>query len=569
MRYLKLVEVYEDLSKTTKKLEKVEILAAFLRDLEKEGKSEWIYLLQGRVVPEYDVREFGISGQLVIKALVKAYGVQNDEVVRKVREVGDLGEIASYFGEKKKQRALFSKKLDVDHVFSSLKKLFDMEGKGSVDQKMSLISELLLSAEPREAKYIVRTLLGDLRVGVADASIRDSIRRVFFSEVPEEKNKEIKSRIEMVYDLINDSVAIFAAASKGEKALGKLKIVPGRSLKVMLPVKVATIEEAFEVCGKPAAFEHKYDGFRVLIHKDLKGKISLFTRKLENVTLQFPDVVKSVSEGVKGKSFILDSEVVGFDSKLRKYMPFEAISQRIRRKYDIEKLTKELPVEVNVFDVLYLDGESVLDEGFNERRKIVEKIIKTKEWVIRPSVQFVTSDVDKAQKFYDEALEIGEEGVMIKRIDAPYKSGRYVGHIAKLKPVAADLDLVIVGAEYGTGKRGGWLTSYIVACLDKVKKVYVEVGKVSSGLKEKEEEGMTYDEMTKLLKPLIKNSEGNYVSLTPKVVIAVTYQNIQESPSYSSGYALRFPRITAYRPDKPVSEISTLKNIEREIGKQR
>jgi DNA ligase-1 len=342
-------------------------------------------------------------------------------------------------------------------------------------------------------------------------------------------------------------------------------VEPGKPLNVMLAVKATSIEEAFEICGKPAAIEQKYDGFRMLLNKKKNGEVSLFTRRLENVTLQFPDVVEAVKKGVKGESFILDSEVVGYDEKTGKYKPFEAISQRIRRKYEIEKLVRELPVEINVFDVLYYEGKSYLESPFSERRKLVEKIVHEKERVIRPAIQIITSSEEEAMKFYKNALKVGEEGIMIKTLDAPYKQGRRVGYLVKLKPVLNDFDLVIVGAEHGTGKRGGWLTSYIVACSDDGN--LVEVGKVSSGLKEKESEGTTYDEMTRLLKPLITGEEGGRVNVKPKIVVSVNYQNIQESPSYSSGYAMRFPRITAYRPDRGTVDIATLADIKRAAKK--
>jgi len=179
-------------------------------------------------------------------------------------------------------------------------------------------------------------------------------------------------------------------------------------------------------------------------------------------------------------------------------------------------------------------------------------------------MQIVTGDKDVALKFYKEALNAGEEGIMVKNLDASYQQGRRVGYMVKLKPAANDLDLVIVGAEYGSGKRAGWLTSYIVACQAGGK--FLEVGKVSSGLKELEQEGgTTYDEMTKLLKPLIISEKGKVAKVKPKIIVSVTYQNIQGSPSYDSGYAMRFPRITSYRPDKPLREIATLDDIKVEV----
>src|SRR3989338_6051491 len=559
MEYMRFVNAYEELSSNAKRLDKTAILASFLKDLDKKGKSEWIYLIRGRVLPEYDPGEFGISTQFVLKAIGSSFGISNLEVTEKFKEIGDLGKVAENFALKKRQSVLFSSRLDVGKVFDNLKKIIYIEGTGAVEKKIGLLAELLNSASPLEVKYLIRTVLSDLRVGVADALLIDAIALAFFPE-----QSEMRLKVEEAYDLANDFARVFDAARKGVKELGEIVIVPGRPVKAMLAVKTESIEEAFQVCGRPAALEHKYDGFRMMIHR--KGKeIFLFTRKLENVTRQFPDVVEAVKSHVKGDEFILDAEVVGYDRKTEKYRPFESISQRIKRKYDIDKLVKQLPVEINVFDILYYNGQSWFNKNFIERRRLIEKIIKPEKWKIRPSIQIIADDDKEAERFYEKAIEMGEEGIMVKKIDSPYKQGRRVGYMVKLKHVVNDLDLVIVGAEYGTGKRGGWLTSYIVACRDE--KGFLEVGRVSSGLKEKEEEGTTYDEMTKLLKPLIIEEKGNEVKVEPKIVVAVTYQNIQKSPAYSSGYALRFPRITAYRPDRDVGEITALDDIESEAGK--
>jgi DNA ligase 1 len=562
MKYSEFVDVYESLGKTTKRLEKTEILAKFYRKFAKgKGDDEWVYLLHGRVLPDWDSKEFGISGQLVIKAISKSFGISTDKIVEKFRKVGDLGNVAEEFSEKKKQGTLFGSKLSVKKVFDNLKKLTEIEGRGSVDRKMGLISELLGNAEGKEAKYIVRTLLNDLRIGVAEGVLRDGLAEAFFKG-----DGEMKEKVGGAYDLANDYAEVFREARKGKKALEKIGIVPGKPLKVMLPVKVTELKEAFRICagedGK-VAVEHKYDGFRMLVHKDEK-KVWLFTRKLENVTKQFPDVVEIVKRRVKGKNFILDSEAVGFDFKTGRPRPFEAISQRIRRKYHIDKLIKELPVELTVFDILYLNGKEIIKDKFVKRRELLEKIVDVKKKEIRLSEQIITSKVKEVEEFYRGALKAGEEGIMIKSLDSPYKPGRLVGHIVKMKPEVKDLDLVVVGAEYGTGKRAGGLTSYIVACLDGESGKYLEVGRVASGLKEKKEEGFSYGEMDKLLQPLIISSDGRMVKVKPKIVVSITYQNIQKSPNYDSGWAMRFPRITNYRPDKPLKEITTLKEIKKD-----
>jgi DNA ligase 1 len=559
MNYLKLCELYEKISSTSKRLEKVEIISKFLSGL-KEENSRFIYLLMGKVFADYEQKNFGISGQILLKTISVSFGITLDEAIKKFKELGDLGDVAEFFVKKKRQSFLFQKDLTTEKVFENLEKLSSMEGKGVIDKKIALLSELFSIAKPIEAKYLSRAILENLRIGISSPTIVDALSKTFFDG----ENKEI---IQEKYDLTNDFVEIFQACKKGEESLREISIVPGKPLNVMLAVKVNDIAEAFEVCGKPAAIEQKYDGFRMLINKDKEGKIRLFTRKLEDVTLQFPDVVERVENNVKGKSFILDSEITGFDKKTKKYLPFESISQRIRRKYEIERLIEELPVEINVFDCLSLNGKDLTKISFMERRKIVEKIVKKETLKIRPAVQIITDKEEEANKFFEEALKLGEEGIMIKSLDSPYKQGRRVGYMCKLKPEANDLDLVITGAEYGTGKRSGALTSFFVACRDG--EDLLEIGRVSSGLKEKEEEGLTYEQITKLLEPLIESEKDNIVRLTPKVVIMVTYQNIQPSTAYSSGFALRFPRIVRYRPDKSWKDISSIDEIRKEVLKSR
>lgn len=556
MLYSEFTQLYEKLASTTKKLDKIDILADFLPRL--KGNESLVYLLRGKVFPDYDLRELGISTQLIIKSLSVASGYSVSEVNSKFKEIGDLGDVAVELLKRKKQNSLFSKKLTAEHLIDSLKKISEISGDGAVDKKIIIVSELLIESNSREACYVVRTLLGDLRIGVADAVLLSSINKAFFNK------PEMLEKIEKAYDLLNDFAQILRLSSTGSEAFEHVSLIPGRPLNVMLATKVSSIKEAFKVCGKPCAFEHKYDGFRIIISSDGK-KVKLFTRRLEDVTNQFPDVVDTVSKHINAKSFILDAEAVGFDSKNNKYLPFEAISQRIKRKYGISELAAKMPVEVKVFDLLYLNGENKLETSFLDRRKIIEKIVGSIPWKISTSTQIITDSESVVEQFYKDALKIGEEGIMIKNLNSSYISGRYVGNMAKLKPDNADLDLVIVGGEYGTGKRAGGLTSFIVAC--KKEDNFLEIGKVSSGLKEKSSEGTTYSEMDSLLRPLILSEDDSGVKIKPKIVVSVTYQNIQPSPTYSSGYALRFPRITHYRPERGIHDIATLEDIKKEVAK--
>ncbi len=561
MKYLKLAELYDELGGTTKRLKKISLLAEFLKKLSPEDK-DVLYLLLGRIYPEYDKREIGISNQLTIKAIAKATGESSAEIVKKWKSLGDLGKVAEELAKHKKQSTLHSREIDTKHVIVNLRKLPGLEGKGTVDKKISLITELLISATPLEALYLARTIIGDLRIGIKESTIRDAMAEAFFHE----EKKEAAAKIASALETTNDIGEVFESAKKGIKELESSKISVGKPLKVMLAQKEKTIADGFKTVGKPAAVEYKYDGFRMLINKDEKGKISIFTRRLENVTKQFPEVEKYVEKNIHAKTFIIDAEAVGYDGKTKIYQPFQSISQRIKRKYDIEKMQKDYPVELNVFDVLYLDGKSLLKEPFRERSKLLRKILKSEKWKIVAAKQIITSDEKKTEEFYKKALHENQEGVMMKNLDAEYKPGSRVGYMIKIKPEERDYDLVIIGAEYGTGKRAGWLSSFTLGCRHGAD--FLEIGKVGTGIKEKADEGVSFEELTKKLKPLVTEEKGREVKVKPKVVVSVTYQEIQKSPTYSSGFALRFPRVTALRPDRSASDAETLEQIQKDYEKQ-
>ncbi|MGD9276639.1 MAG: ATP-dependent DNA ligase [Candidatus Pacearchaeota archaeon] len=565
MRYKKLAQLYEEASSTTKRLEKIKILSKFLGLLSKEDR-DVMYLLEGDIYPEYDERRIGISNQLAIKAISKATGVNAKKIVSEWKKIGDLGEVAEKLTKTKKQSTLYSHVLTTKKVVDNLRKLPELVGKGTVNKKLGLITELLTSASSIEAKYLVRTLIGDLRIGIQESTIKESLAVAYFGE---DKKKEASGIIQRAIDKSNDLALVFDMVSKKNlKKISEVDLEIGKPIKAMLCKKVANIKDGFKEVGKPCAVEYKYDGFRLLIHK--KGKqLTLFTRNLENVTKQFPEVVDYIHKYVKGNSFILDSEAVGYDKKTKEYKPFQAISQRIRRKYSIEKLQNELPVELNIFDVLLYNGKSQLDEPFEKRTKLLKKIITNHPYKLIHAKQIITDSEKKAKVFYKKALADNQEGIMMKNLKAIYQPGRRVGNMVKLKPEERDLDLVITGAEYGTGKRSGWFSSFILSCRNKKGK-YLEIGKMGTGIKEKKgEAGITFEELTEKVKPLIIEEQGKRVKIKPKIILAITYQEIQKSPNYKSGFALRFPRFTALRPDKHLSEITTLEEIEDDFKNQK
>lgn len=573
-----------ELEKNPKRLGKTYHLSKFIAKVPSDDLPYVMALLRGRVFPPYDQSKIGVSTQLMLKALNLVTAKPIAKIEDEWRKIGDLGDVAKKLTGKKAQATLFSESLTVKKVVENIQKLARLEGPGTVDQKVKLIAELLSSSTPEEARFITRTILEELRVGVADGTLRDAIVWAFFSkdaglkydesaEDFEALNREeytaLQEAVQSAYDVCNDFAHVAALArDHGRKGLEKAELTVGVPIKVMLAQKEETANDALLRVGVPSDVEYKYDGFRMQIHV-MDGKIRLFTRRLEEVTKQFAEVVGVVREHIVGKSFIIDCEAVGFDPKTKRYLPFQSISQRIRREYDIAEMAKKFPVELNVFDIVFHDGKSLLALPFKDRRALLERMVKEKPQKIVLARRIIAHSLKDVESFYHESLKAGNEGVMLKALDAPYKPGARVGFMVKLKPVMETLDLVIVAAEWGEGKRANWLSSFTLACWDEHDGVLVEIGRVGTGIKEKDEEGLSFNQLTELLRPLISQQKGRDVTVKPEIVVEVNYEEIQKSPTYSSGYALRFPRVVRLRSDRTADEISTLGFVEDLFGKQK
>ena len=657
MEYSLLVEYYKRLEETSLKTEKTGIVSELLAGTPSEDIDVIAQLVMGRAFPLWSEEVIGIASNLMIKAISKADGIKEDEIIAKWKDCGDLGTVAEEFAKKKRQRLLFQKALPVSKVYSNLQKIASLEGRRSQEKKLVLIAELLSLASPADGRFIVRTVLSDLRVGVAEGIMRDAIAKAFFADVYwkatlfqkngkgkkkrfekmlsgmkgktiiaedkvmdalrssdgkiiegfEDRNtvivkdvleikkigsffgknlgaeyvfvddaevgnklkKSIVDAVEEAYEVANDyGIVARLALLSGEKGLSGLKMEVMRPIKVMLARKVETVDEAFSVVGTPAALEYKYDGFRMQIHK--KGQdVRIYTRRLENVTEQFPDVVSYVREGISAKECIVEGETVGFDAKSGKYMAFQKISRRIRRKYDIKKMADEIPVVVNLFDISYLDGKMLLKMPFLQRRGTLRSIVREIPDKLVVAKQKITDDARLAEEFYAESLSAGNEGVMFKNIEAPYKPGARVGYMIKLKPIMETLDLVIVGAEWGRGKRSGWLSSFVLACRDEETGNFLTIGKMGTGIKEKQDTGVSFDELTKILSKHILREKKNVVDVAPFLVVEVAYEEIQKSSNYSSGYALRFPRLIKVREDRGADGADCLSRVEELFRRQR
>ena len=625
MEYARLVETYEILQKTASRLKKIEAIATLLEESPAEILPTVTLLVQGMLFPSWSDKEVGIANQLMIKAISQTAGFPESEIVKRFNKTGDLGLVIEELTAKKKQRTLSSRKLTVEKVFENLQSIASITGNGTVDRKLALVCELLACASPKEAKYIARTTLGTLRIGVAEGVVRDAIAKAFFADIiwgehnerivqaveergkkfvvekgflekmehPPEQAKEKtieeiehldlwkkKGRVDYVLfsdekrgaalkdELLNAvEMAWFVrphygeiakiASEEGLEGLRRVELEVGRPYHILLAEKSPSLTEALG-SYEHFALEWKYDGARISIHK--KGsQIWLFTRRLENVTKQFPEVARWARSSILAHEAIIEGEMIGILKG--KPMPFQFLSQRIKRKYDIEKTAQEIPVQVNLFDMVYENGKSLFRLPLRERWTRLLKGIKPISGVFQFVKHIETMDTKKAEDFYTEALAAGQEGLMVKNLDAFYQPGRRVGYWLKVKPTMENLDLVIIGATWGTGKRVGWLGSLVLGCRDKERGNFLECGMIGTGIKEKGE-GITFPELTKILKSFIESEKGNQVTIKPKIVVEVAYEEIQKSPTYSSGYALRFPRVVRIRDDKSPAQADDLERLQ-------
>jgi DNA ligase-1 len=590
MKFSEFSDACEQIAGVSSKLKKTEMIAGLLR---KSGGDLYMAatLLQGRVFAQSDEREVGIAGQSMERIVAQATGFSQAEIRKRFSKAGDFGLVAQELAGKKKQRTLLSQPLTLKKVFDNLRKAAETEGKGSQERKLGLVAELLSGAGPLEAKYIVRATVGDLRVGVAEGTIRDAIAQAFLLENQNSSDtspkgsdakKEAVSAVEWAWFLRPDYGEIAEIArEKGTAGLRKVKVEVGKPYHVLLAERSPGLKEALGSFEHPA-LEWKYDGARIVIH--VKGnKCWFFTRRLENITKQFPELSEMVAKAVAADECIIEGEMLGFNKSTGKPMPFQFLSQRIKRKYDIDRMVKEIPVQVNLFDIVLLDGKELFDEPLHERWRRLKSVVRPIKGKFQLAEHLETRDIKEAEKFYKESLAASQEGLIVKNLDAAYQPGRRVaGGWLKVKPVMETLDLAIIGATWGTGKRAGWFGSFVLGARDPDGS-FRNCGMIGTGIKEKtkataetgrvdggsDSEDVTFEQLTKILKPNITAQRGSEVSLKPDVLVEVAYEEIQQSPNCESGYALRFPRVLKIRPDKSVDEASTTDQLKRLYAMQK
>lgn len=555
MEYAALVEVYEQLDATSSTLEKTTILADLFRQADGEYLPILVKLSRGKLYAAWESKELGVSTSLTKEAINKSTGISNEQLEDWWRETGDLGSAAAEAVSARTQTTLVSDTLDVRKVHDTLQELPTFGGEGSQQRRIDAIAKLLSNASPGEARYIVRTVVGAMRLGVGEGIVRDAIAEAFLNGTDEDVEA-----VERAHQVTNDYPLVAETArNEGVAGLNALDIQLFRPIKVMLAQKAEDISDGREnVAPTPADVltEIKYDGIRTQIHTDGE-RIEVYTRRLENVTTQFPEIVDAVEANLADESFIIEGEIVGYDPESGRPVPFQDLSQRVKRKYDIEQLREEIPVKVHLFDMLSHDGESLLETPLRERLGRLDGILAGDSDVMTRAQNLSGASKTEIDAFYTDARRNGHEGVMLKNLAAAYQPGSRVGYMMKLKPTMEPLDLVVPRAKWSEGRKSDFLGRVYLACRDPETGEFLEVGRMATGFTDSE-----LQEITQRLEPLIQKQSGREVIVEPEVVLEVEYEEIQESPEYESGYALRFPRFKQFRDDVGPDGIDTIDRVE-------
>ncbi len=541
MKFKEFAEFCAIIEKVSSTLEMTGRISSFLRRIEEDvDLYNVIHFLMGKVFPPWEEKELGVGVGLIYKALENVSGVSKKEIEKIVRECGDLGLTAEKILRGKSLRSLFTEELTIRDVKDMFDKMASLEGEGSQKRKILILTGLYGSSTPIEARYLTRLILGEMRLGIGEGIIRDAIARAWGVD---------SDLVERAYMIVNDlgKVAVIAK-NDGKEGLRHVKINLHTPVKMML-AQVGSVEDALREM-KVVAVEWKYDGSRIQVHHG-GGKVTIYSRRLENVTKALPEIVEEIRRCVK-EGVILDGEVIAV--KDGKPMPFQEVLRRFRRKHEVVKVMKEIPLEVYFFDVLYNDGE-VIDLPLKERRKILESVVKESK-IIKIAKQVLTDKRDEIESVFKEALEFGHEGAMLKNPNSPYIPGKRGRHWLKLKEVMETLDLVVTGGEWGEGRRSHLISSFELACLDKRTGKLLGIGHVGTGFTDED-----LEELTEIFKPLIVEEKGKKIHFKPKIVFEVAYQEIQKSPKYESGFALRFPRFVRLRYDKSVEDADTVERV--------
>jgi DNA ligase-1 len=565
------VETFELMEQTSSRIALTGYLVTLLKMTPANIIDKVTYLIQGKLYPDYEGIEMGVAEKMVLRAIATSSGKDVSEIERIYQKTGDLGEATLEVMKSKSQSTLFSEPMTVERVYSTFDKVARTIGVGSQEIKLRLISSLLNDATAAEGCYIIKFVMGQLRLGIADYTVLDALAIAFTGD---KINRHV---LENAYNVSSDLGTVARLlATRGLEAVSSIKITLFKPIRPMLAERVRTAEEALERTGSRAAVEYKLDGERVQVHKG-KDRVELFSRRLEKITSHYPDVANAL-KSIKSE-VILEGEVVAINIETEEYLPFQELMHR-RRKYGVEEAMESYPVVMNFFDVLYFDGKSKTEVSYMDRRKLLKKIVdriqNSKLSLIKQTIATESYEIDR---FMAAAIENGCEGVMIKHLPSTYRAGAREYVWMKLKreytsDFADTLDLVIVGALYGRGRRAGKYGALLLAAYDHNTDMFRSVTKVGTGFTDVHIEQF-YKELEKHIvsqrHARVDTGMEMDIWFEPKIVIEVIASEITLSPSHTVakntirpgyGLALRFPKFTGkIRDDKKPEDATTIDEI--------
>jgi DNA ligase-1 len=559
-----LVAVFETLEQTSSSLAMIDTLAEFLPHLTPTEVKMTAYLLRGEVGPTFVAFEFGLAQNMVIRALGQAYQQTEDRIKKAFFKAGDLGLVAKDLTKGRGGH------LTIAQVFDVLESIAQTTGKGSQQAKVNLLVHLLSQMSAREAKYVVRTILGTHRIGVAEMTFLYGLAKGFTGK------KHDKRVLESAYNVLSDLGEVaYRLADKGIAFLEQVRPSPGVPVRMMLASRVKELDEVPSHLGGKLFVEYKYDGERVQIHKDSGGGVYAFSRRLENITHQYPEIIEQASKILRAREAIMEGEVVAIDPKTGKLQPFQVVMQR-KRKHDIERYRTEVPVALFLFDLLYLDGRELLTLPLAKRKEmLVKHIIETRN--VRVGKFMKTGEMTEVESYFQKAVAKGAEGVVIKGAESPYQAGHRGWYWIKFKreyqkELADSFDVVIVGALYGRGHRAGSYGSVLAASFDPKTNKYYSFTKVGAGFTDK-----VLKSLPGILEPYVVPKKHRLVEtgmpadvwFEPVKVIEISGADLTISPVHTvardklkeGGLALRFPRFLRWRNDKTAEQTTTVQEI--------
>lgn len=566
MNFSRLADMYNELESISSGNKIREILSDFFKSVPKEDLGIVAYLTLGKISSDYDGVVLGMAEKQVLKAIITASGAESSKVKKSFQQSGDVGLTAEEFCGKKVMTLIPIGKLTVKELYDKLHKIAEASGSGSQDYKTGLLASMLQKSSGKEAKYVARIALGTLRMGVGEMTVLDAMAIAFTGE---KKNKDI---LEKAYNICPDlKIIADELTGGGLDAVAKTDVHVGRPIKVMLCQRVKELKDVTDKIGSDLAIEAKYDGERVQAHKDKEGNITLFSRRLDNITLQFPDLVEALTSQIKAKEFVIEGEILAVDPN-GKPLPFQKLMQR-KRKHDIEKYAKEVPIQLKVFDLLFVDGRSYIHDSYKKRNDKIVEIVNVNK-VITLADKIETRDVNEINTFFKQKLSEGFEGIIIKSQDSVYQAGTRGWNWIKWKKdyvedMVDNFDLVVVGAFYGKGKRTGTYGALLCASYNHDDDTFETVCKLGTGLTDE----MLAELPGKLKKHVLKKAPARLsvkkemeaeVWFEPMLVVEVSAAEVTKSPIHTcaSGLALRFPRFLRYRDDKESQEATSSKEVE-------